>query len=87
MICDNMRQKFRKSSARTDQQISSCILTKLRAHSSDTFEPSWPNRTDPVLVTPLCEAKLMIAVGTPVARCPPHRPGRALISASGSYLG
>jgi len=28
-----------------------------------------------------------IAVGTPVARCPPHRPGRALISASGSYLG
>ncbi len=71
MICDNMRQKFRKSSARTDQQVSSCILTKLRAHSSDTFEPSWPNRTDPVLVTPLCEAKLMIAVGTPVARC--HR--------------
>src|SRR5215467_11912578 len=28
-----------------------------------------------------------IAVGTPVARCPPHRPGRALISASGSSLG
>ena len=28
-----------------------------------------------------------IAVGTPVARCPPHRPGRALVSASGSYLG
>jgi hypothetical protein len=32
-------------------------------------------------------ASLAIAVGTPVARCPPHRPGRALISASGSYLG
>jgi hypothetical protein len=31
--------------------------------------------------------QLAIAVGTPVARCPPHRPGRALISASGSYLG
>ena len=31
--------------------------------------------------------QLDIAVGTPVARCPPHRPGRALISASGSYLG
>ena len=30
---------------------------------------------------------LAIAVGTPVARCPPHRPGRALISASGSSLG
>src|SRR5580704_17266964 len=30
---------------------------------------------------------LAIAVGTPVARRPPHRPGRALISASGSYLG
>jgi hypothetical protein len=30
---------------------------------------------------------LAIAVGTPVARCPPHRPGRPLISASGSYLG
>jgi len=26
------------------------------------------------------KAQLMIAVGTPVARCPPHRPGRALIS-------
>jgi len=31
--------------------------------------------------------QLVIAVGTPVARCPPHGPGRALISASGSYLG
>src|SRR5450756_113436 len=31
--------------------------------------------------------QLAIAVGTPVAWCPPHRPGRALISASGSYLG
>jgi hypothetical protein len=30
---------------------------------------------------------LAIAVGTAVAGCPPHRPGRALISASGSYLG
>src|SRR6516162_6518303 len=30
---------------------------------------------------------LSIAVGTPVTRCPPHRPGRALISASGSSLG
>jgi membrane protease YdiL (CAAX protease family) len=30
---------------------------------------------------------LSIAVGTPVARCPPHGPGRALLSASGSYLG
>src|ERR1022692_1634721 len=28
-----------------------------------------------------------IAVGTAVAGCPPHGPGRALISASGSYLG
>jgi isocitrate/isopropylmalate dehydrogenase len=28
-----------------------------------------------------------IAVGIPVARYPPHRSGRALISASGSYLG
>jgi hypothetical protein len=32
-------------------------------------------------------AKLTIAVGTAIAGCPPHRPGRALISASGSYLG
>jgi len=31
--------------------------------------------------------QLVIAVGTPVTRCPPHGPGRALISASGSYLG
>jgi hypothetical protein len=31
--------------------------------------------------------QLTIAVGTPVTRCPPHGPGRALISASGSYLG
>ena len=31
--------------------------------------------------------ELVIAVGTLVAECPPHRPGRALISASGSYLG
>jgi len=31
--------------------------------------------------------QLLIAVGTAVAGCPPHRPGRALISASGSYLG
>ena len=30
---------------------------------------------------------LLIAVGTAVAGCPPHGPGRALISASGSYLG
>src|ERR1039458_2692668 len=30
--------------------------------------------------------QVAIVVGTPVARCPPHRPGRALISASGSYL-
>jgi hypothetical protein len=29
----------------------------------------------------------MIAVGTTIADCPPHGPGRALISASGSYLG
>jgi hypothetical protein len=28
-----------------------------------------------------------LAVGTTIAGCPPHRPGRALISASGSYLG
>ena len=26
-------------------------------------------------------------LGTAIAGCPPHRPGRALISASGSYLG
>ena len=31
--------------------------------------------------------RLVIAVGTTIADCPPHRPGRALISASGSYLG
>jgi len=31
--------------------------------------------------------QLSIAVGTAIAGCPPHRPGRALISASGSYLG
>jgi hypothetical protein len=30
---------------------------------------------------------LAIAVGTTIAGCPPHGPGRALISASGSYLG
>jgi hypothetical protein len=30
---------------------------------------------------------LAIAVGTLIAECPPHGPGRALISASGSYLG
>ncbi len=31
--------------------------------------------------------QLLIAVGTIIADCPPHGPGRALISASGSYLG
>src|SRR3984893_267959 len=30
---------------------------------------------------------LAIAVGTTIADCPPHGPGRALISASGSYRG
>jgi hypothetical protein len=30
---------------------------------------------------------LTIAVGTAIAGCPPHRSGRALVSASGSYLG
>src|ERR1700730_6769750 len=30
---------------------------------------------------------LLIAVGIPLPRYPPHRSGRALISASGSYLG
>ena len=34
-----------------------------------------------------CVLRLTIAVGTAIAGCPPHRPGRALISASGSYLG
>jgi hypothetical protein len=33
------------------------------------------------------DSQLAIAVGTAVAGCPPHGPGRALISASGSYLG
>ena len=32
---------------------------------------------------PDCE----IAVGTTIADCPPHGPGRALLSASGSYRG
>jgi hypothetical protein len=31
--------------------------------------------------------QLLIAVGTAIAGCPPHRSGRALVSASGSYLG
>src|ERR1019366_315682 len=31
--------------------------------------------------------QLAITVGTAITGCPPHRPGRALISASGSYLG
>src|SRR5262249_21264439 len=31
--------------------------------------------------------QLVIAVGIPLTRYPPHRSGRALISASGSYLG
>src|ERR1039458_7714201 len=31
--------------------------------------------------------QLAIAVGTTIAGCPPHGPGRALISASGFYLG
>ena len=35
----------------------------------------------------LANRQLLIAVGTAVAGCPPHGPGRALISASGSYLG
>ena len=30
---------------------------------------------------------LLITVGTAITGCPPYRPGRALISASGSYLG
>ena len=30
--------------------------------------------------------QLLITVGTAIAGCPPYRPGRALISASGSYL-
>src|ERR1700687_2123591 len=38
----------------------------------------------PEIVPP---AALAIAVGTPVTQCPPHGPGRALISASGSYRG
>jgi hypothetical protein len=29
----------------------------------------------------------VVAVGTSVARCPPHRSVRALVSAYGSYLG
>jgi Domain of unknown function (DUF4349) len=35
----------------------------------------------------VCAALLAIAVGTAIAGCPPHRSGRALVSASGSYLG
>src|ERR1035438_6879598 len=31
--------------------------------------------------------QVAIAVGTLIAECPPHGPGRALISASGSYRG
>ena len=38
-------------------------------------------------VQPNMKPQLAIAVGTAIAGCPPHRPGRALISASGSYLG
>jgi hypothetical protein len=38
-----------------------------------------PSRTD--------SSQLVIAVGTAVAGCPPHGSGRALLSASGSYLG
>jgi hypothetical protein len=30
---------------------------------------------------------LTSTVGTTISGCPPYRPGRALISASGSYLG
>jgi hypothetical protein len=30
---------------------------------------------------------MAITVGTTITGCPPYRPGRALISASGSYLG
>ena len=44
---------------------------------------TWRYRRKP----PSQSGLLAIAVGTPVARCPPHRPGRALVSASGSYLG
>jgi hypothetical protein len=38
-------------------------------------------------LTVISKGLLAIAVGTAIAGCPPHRPGRALISASGSYLG
>ena len=33
------------------------------------------------------QKRLAITVGTTITGCPPYRPGRALISASGSYLG
>ena len=44
-------------------------------------------RAGSVHVSAIGAGSLAIAVGTTITGCPPHRPGRALISASGSYLG
>jgi Family of unknown function (DUF5317) len=51
--------------------VAICLQRALRVEGS----PNWNRR------------QLTIAVGTIIADRPPHRPGRALISASGSYLG
>jgi len=52
-------------------------FNKLSARGLEGFEggPATPKRVNE------------IAVGTTIADCPQHGPGRALISASGSYLG
>jgi hypothetical protein len=62
-----------------------CKLTKTKRPSPLTQPTSLEiSLTGTItLETPVIE----IAVGTVIADCPPRGPGRALISASGSYLG
>ena len=47
----------------------------------------WATSMDIARQSKLSSTGLPITVGTTITGCPPYRPGRALISASGSYLG
>ena len=61
----------------------------LQIYGSDYPTPDGTCVRDYIHVSDLADAhvRALIAVGTAVAGCPPHGSGRALLSASGSYLG
>ncbi len=56
-------------------------LFKLSARNDSRIVGSYPSRHREGL------SRVASTVGTTISGCPPYRPGRALISASGSYLG